>query len=160
LLFGAKLAVFGVVLLVFMQVLGSMRAPDLPEQAPEFALADRDGNVVHLSDFRGELVVLNFWASWCVPCRIEIPSFSRFARANPDVAVIGISGDGDVQSIGAAADDLGIDYRVLVGDRSTLEAYGISTFPTTVIVSPEGRVLSAYTGIMLDPHLAWATRSR
>ena len=156
----AKLVVFAVLMMVLMQVLGSIRAPDLPEQAPEFALLDRDGQVAHLSDFRGKLVVLNFWASWCMPCRLEIPSFSRFARANPDVEVIGISSDGNVQSMGATADDLGIDYSVLLGDRATLEAYDISTYPTTVIVSSDGHILSAYTGIMLDPHLAWATRSR
>lgn len=143
---------------VVSHIFGVLRAPDLPDVAPAFALRDTEGEMVTLEELRGKTVVLNFWATWCTPCRIEIPSFSRFANSHPDVVVLGIAHDGDQESLASAREDLDISYRVLVGTKPVFEAYGVSTFPTTVIVDPEGRVRSAYTGIMLDHQLLWATR--
>ena len=65
--------------------------PDLPDQAPNFSLTDLQGNHLVLDEMRGQTVVLNFWASWCGPCRDEIPEFSRFAHENPEVAVLGLA---------------------------------------------------------------------
>jgi thiol-disulfide isomerase/thioredoxin len=144
-------------ILVLMQVFGWLRAPALPEEAPPFVLKDLSGAEVALADYEGKTVVLNFWATWCGPCRIEAPSFSRFASANPDIVVLGIAADGPAPKLKAAAKDLGITYTVLQGDRATLEAYGIDTFPTTVVVGPDGEVVTAHTGLMFRPQLWWAT---
>lgn len=146
--------VLGVILL---QVVGSLRAPDLPDAAPDFALPDLHGQTVSLSDLRGQTVVLNFWATWCGPCRVEIPSFSAFADANPDITVLGIAADGPVPKLRKSATELGITYPVLVGDRDVLARYGVTTFPTTVVVGPDGEVRAAHTGMMFRPQLAWAT---
>ncbi len=143
---------------VVFQLSGWLRAPSLPDQAPEFNLAGLDGNEVALADFRGQTVVLNFWATWCGPCRFEIPSFSRFARNNPDIPVLGIAADGSPGQLKAAKKSMGIDYPVLIGDRATLNAYGVSVFPTTVVVGPDGEVVSAHAGLMWGPQLWWATR--
>ena len=139
-------------------LLGMARAPDLPDDAPEFALLDLDNQVVRLSDYRGKTVVLNFWATWCGPCRFEIPAFSRFAKSNPDIVVIGVAADGSAEELRDAARELGLSYKVLMGTRKTLKEYGVETFPTTVVVGPDGDVRSAHVGVMLDPQLAWATR--
>lgn len=149
----------GLVLIAVASVaIGYLRAPSLPEVAPDFTLPDVDGGQVTLSELRGQVVVLNFWAEWCGPCRLEIPTFSRFARNHPGVAVLGVATDGTVPRLKRVREHLGIDYPVLLADRATVAAYGVSTLPTTVIVDPEGRVRTAHTGIMFGPHLAWVAR--
>ena len=74
-------------------LLSYMRTPNLPDQAPDWTLKNLDGEVVSLSDFRGQTVVLNFWATWCGPCKTEIPTFSKFSKDNPDIPVLGIHAD-------------------------------------------------------------------
>ena len=147
----------GVLLLaVALGVVGRLRSPGLPEEAPGFSLPTLDGATVALSELRGRTVVLNFWATWCGPCRVEIPTFSSFVDAHPDIAVLGVAVDGKPEALRQAAASLGITYPVLLADRPTLSAYRVSTLPMTVIVDPEGRVSATHTGLMLRPHLAWA----
>ncbi len=142
---------------VTVYVVGRLRAPDLPDVAPPFSLMDLNGEVVSLADFRGKTVVLNFWATWCGPCRFEIPALSRFAKNNPEIAVVGIIADAQTEDIKAVALELGADYINLRGTDRILKEYGVTTFPTTVIIDKDGNVVLAHTGLMLDPQLAWAT---
>ncbi|MBN2801385.1 MAG: redoxin domain-containing protein [Deltaproteobacteria bacterium] len=139
-------------------VVGWLRAPDLPEVAPSFVLQDLNGKTVRLEDFRGQVVVLNFWATWCGPCRAEIPTFSRFAQRHPEVPVLGIAVDGSRAQLRSAQKSMGIAYPILLGDKATVAAYGASTLPTTVIVDEEGHIRTAHVGVMLPPHLWWVTR--
>jgi len=132
---------------------GQLRAPDLPKAAPDFDLRVLDGDRQQLSALKGQVVVLNFWAPWCGPCRAEVPQFSRFARTNPDIAVLGIATDGEPAELRAAVKKLGMDYPVLIADRPTVEAYGIATLPTTVIVDEQGDVANAHTGMLTLPQL-------
>lgn len=149
----------GVVLFgLLMGFLGRWRAPELPVQAPDFHLSDLDGHPVNLSDFAGKTVVLNFWATWCTPCKIEAPTFDAYAKAHPEVPILGIAVDGSAAQLRAAAKQLGIEYPVLIADKATLSAYSVGTLPMTVVVSPEGQIRSSYAGLMLWPHLAWAAR--
>ena len=133
---------------------GWLRAPELPPEAPGFTLSTLDGEVVDLASLQGQTVVLNFWATWCGPCRTEIPSFSKFAEANPDIPVLGIATDGTPGELKAAAKKLGITYPVLVADAATVKAYGVDTLPTTVIVGPDGAIEAAHAGILTRPQLA------
>ncbi len=153
-----ELAIFAVLALVALGVAGRLRAPDLPPEAPGFTLLDLDGAPVRLADYAGRPVVLNFWATWCMPCRLEAPSFDAFARANPDIPVLGIAADGTPDALRVAADELGMSYRILRGDRVTQEAYGVTVYPTTVVVDSDGRVATSHVGLMLGPHLWLATR--
>ncbi|MBX2799405.1 MAG: TlpA family protein disulfide reductase [Myxococcales bacterium] len=148
------LVVAGGVLLL--TVMGRVRAPSLPEQAPAFTLADVDGQSVSLSDFAGQTVVLNFWATWCGPCRIEAPAFAAFAEAHPDVPVLGIAVDGPPAKVRRVAAELGMRYPILMADESVVRDYAVSMYPTTVVVDPDGTVRSAHAGMMLRPQLAWA----
>ncbi|MCB9674037.1 MAG: TlpA family protein disulfide reductase [Alphaproteobacteria bacterium] len=142
-----------VALVVLWQGIGWVRAPALPDEAPPFRLRGPDGDVVALSDHRGRTVVLNFWATWCGPCMVEAPSFAAFAKANPDVTVIGMTADDDPAKVRKTAKDLGLDYPLAMADRETLAAYGVSTFPTTVIIGPDGTIRTAHTGILFRPQI-------
>ncbi len=138
--------------------LGWLRAPTLPDAAPPFTLATLDGGQLSLESLRGKTVVLNFWATGCGPCQMEVPGLSAFARSHPDIPVLGIAVDGTRDSLRAAAIQLGIDYPVLLADAATKAAYKVTTLPTTVIVGPDGAIRSAHAGLMLQPHLFLLTR--
>ena len=143
-----------------LHLVGQWRAPALAGPAPAFELRDLNGALTRLADFRGRPVVLNFWATWCGPCRFEIPSFSSFAVANPEVAVLGIAVDGTRETLQFAVDELGIEYPVLRGRGDVQAAYGVSTLPTTVVIDRLGQVISTHTGIMFRPQLEWVLRGQ
>jgi len=122
------------------------------QMAPDFALPrSGDGRVVHLSDFKGKVRLVNFWATWCPPCRAEIPEFVRFyseMRAR-GVEIIGISVDsnGD-QAVAPFVEKNGVNYPMLLGDERTAKAYGgIRGIPTTFIVDRQGRIVKKYVGL-------------
>lgn len=148
--------IIGALFLFGMPLFAWLRAPSLPDEAPAFTLRDVAGQTVSLSDYAGQTVVLNFWATWCGPCRVEAPSFAAFARAHPDVPVLGIAVDGPAPKVRKVARDLGMDYRILMADRKVVEDYGISVYPTTIVVGPEGDVRWSNAGMMFRPQLAWA----
>ena len=146
-----------VAVLVYLAIGWFRPKPDLPDEAPDFTLQDLDGNTVSLSDYRGRPVVLNFWATWCGPCRTEIPAFSDFADENPDVVVLGVATDGDLKSLTKAATELGITYPVLVDSQGISSSlYKVNTIPTTVVVDKEGQVATVHVGIMMGWQLALA----
>jgi thiol-disulfide isomerase/thioredoxin len=153
-----RIALFVLLFAVLQGGLGWLRAPSLPRQAPPFALPDLEGQTVALSDFAGQTVVLNFWATWCGPCRVEIPSFTRFAEKHPEIPVLGVAVDGSVEELRRARDELAMGYPILVADRATLHAYGVKSLPTTVVVRGDGSVRSAYAGMLFQPQLWWMTR--
>lgn len=153
-----RIVLFLVVALVASTVIGHFRAPALSGDAPDFALRDLDGREVRLSDFRGRTVVVNFWATWCGPCRVEMPSFARFARKNTDVAFLGLAVASPPEDLRAAVETYDLPYPVLPVDEATLDAYRVSTLPTTVVIDPEGRIRSSHSGILFGFQLAWLTR--
>lgn len=123
--------------------------------APDFELKDADGKTVKLSDYKGKVVLLNFWATWCAPCRIEIPWFIEFERAhrNRGFAVLGVSFDEDgweaVKPYLAANK---INYRIVVGDEKVDRLYGgsegVSSLPTTYMIDREGKIFSIHVGLV------------
>ncbi|MED5371611.1 MAG: TlpA disulfide reductase family protein [Myxococcota bacterium] len=146
-----------VALLVYWGI-GWLRAPDLPDEAPDFALQTLEGETVRLSDYRGQTVVVNFWATWCGPCMQEIPTFNEFAVENPDIPILGIATDSNPAKIKVTAKKKDMQYPVLLGTSEVQALYGVTTLPTTVIVGPDGQVEDVHVGIMLKPQLALATR--
>ena len=144
--------------IVLFQAVGWLRAPDLPSEAPGFTVVTPEGEALRLSDYRGHTVVLNFWATWCGPCRLEAPSFDSFAANNPDIVVLGLASDRNAALVRKTAASLGIRYPVALAGPETLKDYGVTTFPTTVIVDPEGHVRAAHTGILLRPQLWMLTQ--
>ncbi|MFZ5480692.1 MAG: TlpA family protein disulfide reductase [Myxococcota bacterium] len=138
--------VVGVGVFFAAEYLSPNRAPDAGP-APAFTLVNVAGGTTSLSEFAGRPVVLNFWGSWCPPCKQEIPEFAAYVKANPEVPVLGIavnSGTGD--RLKRDAETLGVNYPVLEGTDEVLAAYGVSAYPTTFVVAPDGTISSVFQG--------------
>ncbi|HET8550170.1 MAG TPA: redoxin domain-containing protein [Bryobacteraceae bacterium] len=120
--------------------------------APDFTLNDVNGRPVRLSDFRGKVVLLNFWATWCGPCKVEIPWFIEFEQKYKDrgLTVIGVAMDEEGWSIVKpylAARR--INYRVVIGTEQVGAAYGgVDSLPTTFIIDKDGRIASTHVGLV------------
>lgn len=134
---------------------GWLRAPDLPEDAPPLRLPTLDGDLVDLADLRGRPVVLNFWATWCGPCRAEMPLLTSWAAGRDDVVVLTVSTDRDPRPVRRWRDDLEPATTILLADAATQRAWGVSTLPTTVVVDAEGKIHAAHTGVLLPGQLSW-----
>ena len=121
------------------------------QQAPDFALQSLEGKTVRLSDFRGKAVLLNFWATWCQPCKIEMPWFADLQNhyASEGLQVVGIAmDDASPQEIGKFAKDLGVNYVVLIGKEEVGDSYGgVPFLPTTFYIGRDGTVVDKVFGL-------------
>ena len=126
--------------------------PSHPYPAPEFELRDLKGNQVSLSEFRGKAVVLNFWTTWCAPCRRELPWFIEFQKefGPRGLQIIGVSmDDGGINAIAPFVRRMGVDYVVLLGDSRVSSLYGeLAVLPTTYYISPRGDVIAFVNGVL------------
>ena len=119
--------------------------------APEFELKDADGKTVRLSDYKGKVVLLDFWATWCGPCKIEIPWFIEFERSYKDkgFAVIGVAMDEEGWTIVKPfISELAINYRILQGSDATAALYGgVDALPTTFLIDRSGKIAATHVGL-------------
>jgi len=119
------------------------------EAAPEFALTDIDGKALRLADFRGKLVLLNFWASWCGPCLEEMPRLSAWQRnyGAAGLRVIGISMDDEAAPVQRLLAKRPVDYPIALGDEALGERYGkILGLPQSFLIDRHGLILARYRG--------------
>ncbi len=111
--------------------------------APEFILPDLDGNEVKLSDFRGKVVIVNFWATWCPPCRHEIPSMQRAWEIlkGKGVMMLALHVGGNEDKIWTFLNDFSVEFPVIIDAKSRAsKRWRMFGLPTTYIVDPEGRI--------------------
>ena len=119
--------------------------------ASDFTLKDAGGKTVKLSDFKGKVVLLDFWATWCGPCKIEIPWFMEFQRQYKDqgFTVIGVSMDDGWPVVRTFVQQMKMNYPVLLGDDEAASSFGgVEVLPTTFIIDKEGRIVSTHMGLV------------
>jgi cytochrome c biogenesis protein CcmG, thiol:disulfide interchange protein DsbE len=132
-------------LIVGMSILGGEGSPR--GIAPPMILVNTAGGDTDLAALRGQVVVVNFWGTWCPPCRAEIPEISAWSQDHPDVRVLGVavnSGSGD--RLAKQAEQLGVTYDVLEATAAVVRAWKVSVFPTTFIIGRDGEIKAARTG--------------
>ncbi len=115
----------------------------------DFSLQQLHGDVVSLSDYRQQWVVLNYWATWCAPCRKEIPDLSALHRARADITVLGLAyEDTDMENFDAFLEEFKPSYPILLVDvYAPPEPFGApKALPTTVILDPQGYPVKTYLG--------------
>ncbi len=119
--------------------------------APDFTLQDANGSAAKLSDYRGKAVLLNFWATWCGPCGIEIPWFTEFEQQfkSKGLEIVGVSMDEDGwKAVKPYITEHKINYRVLLGNDSISQLYGgVDSLPTTFVIGRDGKVAYVHVGL-------------
>jgi peroxiredoxin len=137
-----------------------LQVPSTRKAAPPFSLLDASGKTVRVSDYQGKVVVLNFWATDCGGCRIEIPWFVDLDQAfkNSSAAVIGISLDVSYESLKNAEEGWskvkpfvqthGINYPILMADDGILKHYSLDALPATYLIDKKGRIAATYVGLI------------
>jgi peroxiredoxin len=120
--------------------------------APTFTLKDANGDEVKLADYKGKVVLLNFWATWCGPCEVEIPWFVEFEKQykDKDFAVLGVSFDDDGwKSVKPYITSHKINYRIMVGSDVLSQQYGgVDSLPTSFVIDRQGRIAATHIGLV------------
>ena len=121
--------------------------------APEFTLQDSSGKTVRLADYRGKVVLLDFWATWCHGCKLEIPWFSEFEKSYGarGLAVVGVAmDDGGWKVVKPFLAETRVPYRMVLGDDGLAKRYGIGSLPDTFLIDRQGRVAAVYKEGLVD----------
>jgi len=136
-------------LVVFVLTATSAWADDESQEPVDFTLQQLHGETVSLSDFRQKWVVLNYWATWCAPCRKEIPDLTSLHEARDDVVVLGLAfEDTEMENFDEFLEEFHPSYPILLVDvYAPPEPFGApKVLPTTIILNPEGYPVKTYLG--------------
>jgi thiol-disulfide isomerase/thioredoxin len=113
----------------------------------DFSLEQLDGGTWHLNQHHGQIVLINYWASWCGPCRTETPGIVRMASDTKDLAVVGVSMDvGDRTPVRHFVKQMNVDYPIAFPEPMSQMATGMVGLPTSILIDREGRVAKTYVG--------------
>lgn len=131
---------------------GLREAPEVGALAPSFTLANTYGNNVTLEDYRGQVVLINFWATWCPPCRQEMPSIhDRYQQYGGDLVVLAVDYAEPAEQVAAFQEQLGLTFDVLLDSQGKVsDQYRIQGYPTSVFVNEFGVIEIVHIGLMTD----------
>lgn len=134
---------------------GIASAPVRDALAPDFELVNIQGENVKLSDFRGKAVLINFWATWCAPCRLEMPAIqARYEQYSPDFVVLAVDNDESLEIVAAFVDELGLTFPVLLDPGADIQQlYLIRGYPSSFFVDANGVIKVVHIGIMTEGQL-------
>ncbi|MFB3920818.1 MAG: TlpA family protein disulfide reductase [Terriglobia bacterium] len=130
-------------------VMQTARAAANRPMAPDFSLIDMNGRKIALADYKGKVVLLDFWATWCGPCRIEIPGFIKLQERYRDqgLVILGVYIDDNAESVREFYSEFKMNYAVAAGDSKIVELFGgIVGLPTTFLIGRDGRIYSKHSG--------------
>jgi thiol-disulfide isomerase/thioredoxin len=136
-------------------VAAASSAPHLGHSAPDFTLTTLEGEHLTLSDLRGQPVVLNFWATWCPPCRAEVPALGAVSDSLEGGAIVlGVDVGESARTVSDFVAERGVSYPIaLDGDSATARLYGVRVFPTTYLLDANGVIVEIFTGPVTEPLL-------
>jgi thiol-disulfide isomerase/thioredoxin len=119
--------------------------------APDFSLESLDGGTMRLSDLRGKAMLLNFWATWCGPCKIEMPWFVDLQKqyGPQGLQIVGVAmDDASKEDIGKFAKDMGVNYPILIGKEAVGDQYGgVPALPETFLIGRNGKIVDKIIGL-------------
>ena len=130
---------------------GSAKGQLIGNVAPDFVLQTLDGKNLKLSDFRGRAVLLNFWATYCGPCKIEMPWFVELQKeyGPQGFQIVGVANDdASTEDIAKFAKEMGINYPILIGKDSVSDRYNVSVLPTTFFLDRDGKLIAREFGLV------------
>lgn len=158
----AGAAIVAIVLAVYFRGGGSQASGPAGLQgrpAPSFAVPSLAGTTSALADYHGRVVVMNLWASWCPPCRAEMPDLQHLYQSykNRNVVVIGVDQGESPQRVNAFAQSLGIHYPILLDQQQQYgRVYAALGLPTTIVIDPQGVVVNGFDGPLAYPQMVAA----
>jgi peroxiredoxin len=130
-------------------------SPVLGTLAPDFELVNLSGDLVRLSDYKGTPVLINFWATWCGPCKLEMPSIQeRYKTLAPRFEVLAVNFDEPVERVEGFVDEVGVSFPVLLDPGAKIqELYRVRGYPTTYLVDANGYIQVHHVGFMSEAQL-------
>ena len=129
--------------------------PSLDAPAPDFELTSLSGETIQLKDYRGKPVLLNFWATWCAPCRLEMPAFqSRFEEGAGELAIVAVNNAESASDVQSFVDDFGLTFDILLDpDAEIQRLYLVRGYPTSVLIDADGVIRVQHIGLMTEDQL-------
>lgn len=122
------------------------------KKAPDFALKTLEGKTVKLSDYKGKIIIIDFWATWCPPCRKGIPDLIELQKAySKDLVIVGISLDQErtLKDLKPFIENYGINYPVVLGNEKVVRDYGgVNAIPTSFVIDQKGFIIDSHVGLV------------